>query len=257
MSNIENKVAIVTGGAGLLGAEFCKAIVKNGGKVLIADLVLDAANAIADELCQSYPAAAAGVFLDITDRESIRSAIEFAEREFGRVDVLVNNAYPRNKQYGRKLEDVTYQDFCENVDMHLGGYFLASQQFSLFFQKQGHGNIINMSSIYGVIPPKFEIYADTPMTMPVEYAAIKSAILHLTKYFAVYYKQQNIRANCISPGGIFNQQSESFLSKYNGYCNDKGMLDPSDITGTLLFLISDASKYITGQNFVVDDGFSL
>ena len=96
----------------------------------------------------------------------------------------MNSAYPRNANYGRKFEDVTYEDFCENIDMGIGGCFLLSQQLVHIFKKQRYGNIINIASIYGVIPPRFEIYEGTEMTMPIEYAAIKAAIIHLTKYFA-------------------------------------------------------------------------
>ena len=150
-----------------------------------------------------------------------------------------------------------YEDFCENVSVHLGGYFLTSQQFAKYFAETGCGNIINISSVYGVIAPKFEIYKDTPMTMPVEYAAIKSALIHLTKYMAKYLKDKNVRVNCISPGGILDKQPESFLEQYKSNCLSKGMLDPEDIMGALVFLLSDASKFINGQNIIVDDGFTL
>jgi NAD(P)-dependent dehydrogenase (short-subunit alcohol dehydrogenase family) len=195
--------------------------------------------------------------LDITSQHSVKSLIASLQERHGRIDAVVNNAYPRNSNYGHKLEDVAYVDFCENVDLHLGGYFLVAQQFALFFREHGGGNIINMSSIYGVMPPRFEVYADTPMTMPVEYAAIKSAVIHLTRYFAQYFKGDGIRVNCISPGGILDGQPEAFLKGYNAYCASKGMLDPQDVCGSLIFLLSDASKHVTGQNLVVDDGFSL
>jgi NAD(P)-dependent dehydrogenase (short-subunit alcohol dehydrogenase family) len=145
----------------------------------------------------------------------------------------------------------------ENLGMNLGGCIIPSQLFSLYFQKQGHGNIINISSIYGVIAPKFEIYDDTEMTMPVEYAAIKSGMLHLTKYMAKYFKGMNIRVNAISPGGIIDHQPKEFLENYKEKCLIKGMLNQSDLNGTLIYLLSDMSKYVNGQNIVVDDGFIL
>jgi len=135
--------------------------------------------------------------------------------------------------------------------------FLSSKIFSMYFEKQGFGNIINIASIYGVIAPKFEIYKNTDMEMPIEYAAIKSGMLHLTKYFAKYFKGKNIRVNAISPGGILDNQPESFLKMYNNECISKGMLDASDLTGALIFLLSDMSTYVNGQNIIVDDGFSL
>ena len=147
--------------------------------------------------------------------------------------------------------------FIENLGMNLGGCITSSQLFSLYFQKQGYGNIINISSIYGVISPKFEIYKNTSMTMPVEYAAIKSGLIHLTKYMAKYFKGMNIRVNAISPGGIIDGQSDSFLREYNMQCLTKGMLDKNDLNGTLVYLLCSMSKYVNGQNIVVDDGFSV
>jgi NAD(P)-dependent dehydrogenase (short-subunit alcohol dehydrogenase family) len=143
------------------------------------------------------------------------------------------------------------------VSLHLGGYFLVAQQFGLFFRKHQKGNIVNMASIYGVMAPRFDIYSQTHMTMPVEYAAIKSAVIHLTRYFAQYFKNDSIRVNSLSPGGVLDQQPESFLKNYRAFCTSKGMLEGADISSVLLFLLSDASKYITGQNIVVDDGFSI
>jgi NAD(P)-dependent dehydrogenase (short-subunit alcohol dehydrogenase family) len=195
--------------------------------------------------------------LNITDISSIGQLIAFLDKKYGKIDALVNNAYPRNKNYGRKFEDVTYSDFCENINLNLGGYFLMSQQFLKYFSKQGFGNIINISSIYGIIAPRFEIYEGTKMTMPVEYAAIKSALVHLTKYMAKYYKGKNIRINAISLGGLLDNQPEPFLQKYASFCLNKGMLNTTDINGTLLFLLSDLSASLNGQNIVVDDGFTL
>ena len=179
------------------------------------------------------------------------------DNKYKRIDALVNNAYPRNKNYGKYFFDVEYNDFVENLGLNLGGYFMASQQFAKYFTKQGYGNIVNISSIYGVVAPRFEIYNNTSMTMPVEYAVIKSGLIHLTKYMAKYFKGMNIRVNALSPGGVFDNQPEAFLKAYKKQCLNKGMLDKSDLKGTLVYLLSDMSKYVNGQNIVVDDGFSL
>jgi len=109
-------------------------------------------------------------------------------------------------------------------------------------------NIVNISSIYGVVAPKFEIYEGTSMTVPVEYAAIKSGQIHLTKYMAKYFKGMGIRVNSLSPGGIFDNQPKSFLNAYKAKCSSKGMLDKSDLNGTLVYLLSDLSQYVNGQN---------
>ncbi|HCY16758.1 MAG: flagellin modification protein A [Curvibacter sp. GWA2_64_110] len=254
---LTGKIIVVTGGAGLLGSAFARAIAKQGSVVVIADIDVQAANSVAQDITSAHAGKAQAETLDITDKASVCSLIDRVNARYGRIDAVVNNAYPRNRNYGRKLEEVTYADFCENTNLHLGGYFLVAQQFSLFFRKQGDGNIVNMASIYGTLAPRFEIYADTPMTMPVEYAAIKSGVIQLTRYFAQYFKADQIRVNCLSPGGILDKQPESFLASYKAFCSAKGMLEPADLTGALLFLLSDGSRYMTGQNLVVDDGFTL
>lgn len=187
--DLSEKVVVITGGSGLLGSAFCRAVAEDNGIVIIADKNTVAADFLADEINnvkENHNAFACN--LDINDISSIKSLIKFIHSKFGRIDALVNNAYPRNKNYGRKFFEVTYQDFCENINLNLGGYFLTSQQFSKYFLKQGHGNIINIASIYGVIAPRFEIYEGTSMTMPVEYAVIKSSLIHLTRYMSKYLK---------------------------------------------------------------------
>jgi len=247
---LKNKVIVITGGAGLLGQEFVKAIVKDGGMPVIADIDEVEGNKLKTSSVDF-------IQMDITSKESIKNAISVLEKKYNRIDGLVNNAYPRNKNYGQHFFDVEYSDFIENVGLNLGGYFLTSQQFAKQFQKQGYGNIINISSIYGVIAPKFEIYDNTNMTVPIEYSAIKSGLIHITKYMAKYFKGMNIRVNAISPGGIFDNQPQSFLNNYSKECLNKGMLEPQDISGTLIYLLSDMSKYVNGQNIIVDDGFVL
>jgi NAD(P)-dependent dehydrogenase (short-subunit alcohol dehydrogenase family) len=253
MKKLDNKTIVITGAAGRIGSYFCEVLVESGANVIATDINERSLNLIAGK----YPNSIQPVVMDITNKESIDNLINDISKKFGTIDAIVNNAYPRNKNYGTTLEDVKYDDFCENIDMHLGGYFLVSQRFALYFKHKNKGNIINMSSIYGVMPPRFEIYENTKMTMPVEYAAIKSGIIHLTKYFAQYYKKSSIRVNSISPGGILADQPESFINSYNSFSGNKGMLEEKDLAGLLIFLASDESLRITGQNFIIDDGFSL
>lgn len=252
--NEDEKIIIVTGGAGLLGKAFCKAIIQQNWTVVIAEKNLSIAENAAMEI--SSTGNCVPVELDITNEDSIRLAVADIHNKHGRIDALVNNAYPRNSEYGKKMEDVTYESFSENISMNLGGYFCTSKILSDYFKKQGKGNIINIASIYGVIAPKFDIYNKTKMTMPVEYAVIKSGVLHLTKYLSKYLKGSNVRVNAISPGGILDNQPEEFLRQYNLECSNKGMLVPDDLVGSLIFLLSDDSKFINGQNIIVDDGFT-
>ena len=255
---LKDKVIVITGGAGLIGQEFVKAVIEQNGIAIIADINKELGNDVKEKLSKELNTGNIDfIQLDITSKKSLQECISYLDNKYGRIDALVNNAYPRNKNYGRHFFDVEYDDFVENLGMNLGGCITPSQLFSLYFQKQGYGNIINISSIYGVISPKFEIYNNTEMTMPVEYAAIKSGMLHLTKYMAKYFKGKSIRVNAISPGGILNGQSKNFLREYNNQCSGKGMLDASDLSGTLIFLLSNMSQHINGQNIIVDDGFIL
>ncbi len=255
---LNNKVVVITGGAGLIGQEFIKVIIEQKGIAIIADINEEIGVEVKNNLSRELNTINIDfIKLDITSKDSLTNCIEYLDKKYNKIDALVNNAYPRNKNYGRHFFDVNHDDFTENLGLNLGGYFITSQQFAMYFQKQGYGNIINISSIYGIVAPRFEIYDDTTMTTPVEYAAIKSGLIHLTKYMAKYFKGMNIKVNTLSPGGIFDNQSEPFLEKYKEQCLNKGMLDKSDLKGTLVYLLSDMSKYVNGQNLVVDDGFSL
>ena len=256
--DLNGKVCVVTGAAGLLGQEFVRAILENKGIAIIADKNKRLCLKVKKRFDKNFNSQCIDfVQLDINSKESVIASIKYLHKKFGKIDALINNAYPRNKNYGKHFFDIDHQDFVENIGLHLGGYFTTSQQFSVYFKKQGYGNIINMSSIYGFMIPRFEIYEGTKMTMPIEYAAIKSGLIHITKYMAKYFKGMNIRVNALSPGGIFNNQSKIFVKKYNKMSINKGLLNEGDLNDTLIFLLSDSSRYINGQNIVVDDGFSL
>lgn len=255
---LEDRVVVIAGGAGLIGEEFSRAIAKQRGTAVIADINISAGTSVQQRLRQELGSDAIEfVPLDITSVASLDAAIETLHARHGRIDALVNNAYPRNRNYGRHFFEVAYDDFCENVGANLGGLFLACQRFARYFQRQGRGNIVNVASIYGFMPPRFEIYGGTAMTVPVEYAAIKSGVLQLTRYLAKYLKGMSIRVNALSPGGVLDNQPAAFLRAYREQCLNKGMLDKSDLPGTLIYLLSDMSEYVNGQNIVVDDGFSL
>lgn len=255
---LKDKVVVITGGAGLIGKEFVKAVVEHNGIAIIADINEEIGLKVKEDLSEKLNTTNIDfVKLDITSKESLNKCIQYLDNKYKRIDALVNNAYPRNKNYGKHFFDVEYSDFVENTGLNLGGYFTTSQQFALYFKKQGYGNIVNISSIYGVVAPKFEVYENTDMTMPVEYAAIKAGLIHLTKYMAKYFKGMNIKVNTLSPGGTLNNQDQNFIKQYEKVCLNQGMLEQSDLKGTLIYLLSDMSKYVNGQNIVVDDGFTL
>ena len=258
-SDLENRVVVITGGAGLIGKGFVRAVSENGGIAVIADLDESAGNKVKDEISTELDTDNIDfIKVDITSRESVVGMIDVLTNKYNAIDALVNNAYPRNKNYGRKFEDVSYEDFCENLNVHLGGYFLMSQEVSRLMVQQKRGVIVNIASIYGFMAPRFELYENASFTSPVEYSAIKGGLLSLTKYLASYLGKHDIRVNAISPGGVHNNQPESFVSQYSKKTIiGNGMAEPDDLTGALVFLLSDASKYITGQNIVVDGGWSI
>lgn len=257
--NIKDKVVVVTGGAGRIGRAFAKAVAQNGGIAVIADIDEEIGNKVADEINKDLISDNSIIFykLDISCKESIETLCNILEQQFGRIDALVNNAYPRNKNYGKKFFEVDMEDFNSFIELHLGGYFNISQQFIRYFLKQGHGNIINISSIQGIAAPAFETYEGTDMHSPIEYTVAKHGLLGMTKYMAKMFRKDGIRVNAISPGGILAGQPERFLQQYKNRCGTKGMLDVDDLTGALIYLLSDSSKYLNGQNIIVDDGFSL
>lgn len=253
---IKCKSVLVVGGAGLLGAALAEEIINSGGTAVIGDLNFSNAHSVSQRLSDSGGSSAA-VELDMTDASSIRNAIDDIVQRFGVIDAVVNTAYPRNQNYGKQLEEVTYSSFCENLNLHLGGYFLVSKIFGEYFLERGEGQVINFASIYGLVAPRFEVYEETEMTMPVEYAAIKSGVIALTRYLAKYYLGRGPRFNVIAPGGVRDGQSLAFQKAYDSHAGTVGLLEPADVAGVVNFLLSDKARAINGQTLVIDDGWTL
>ncbi|MEG3692846.1 oxidoreductase [Vibrio coralliirubri] len=252
---LENKTILVAGAGGLLGTRLVPAILAQGGKVIAADINIEA---MTERLVS--------LGVDVTDKNLTLSALDVTKADsvsqllaaHTSIDGAVNSTYPRNQTYGAHFFDVSLDSFNENLSLHLGSAFLFTQQCASYFNKHKTPlSLVNISSIYGVVAPKFDIYENTSMTMPVEYAAIKSAIQHLNKYTVAYVNDSRFRINSVSPGGIFDHQPELFLDAYKAKTHGAGMLDVGEIVGSILFLLSEQSKFVTGQNIIVDDGFSL
>ena len=246
---------LVIGAGGLLGAQVTKNALEQGAKVIAVDLSLgNLQDKLSKEGIDITNSNISCSSLDITVEDDV---IKFFESGI-KITGAVNCTYPRNKAYGAHFFDVKISDFNENLSLHLGSAFLFTQQCAKYFKlNKKPFSLVNISSVYGVITPKFEIYDNTSMSMPVEYAAIKSAILHLSKYAIKYVNNSLFRINSVSPGGIFDHQPEPFLNAYKALTNGEGMLDVNDIISSVIFLLSPMSKFVTGQNIIVDDGFSL
>lgn len=253
--NLRRKKAVVTGGAGLIGREAVTSLAQAGASVIIADIDKKKARSQAAELTK------AGLdvrfhYFDITDIKNLKKNINTLSKQINGIDVWVNSAYPRTKDWGRKVEDITYSSWQKNVDMHLNGYALSSKYVGSQMKKKKRGSIINFGSTYGVQGADFTVYEGTKMTMPMAYAAIKGGIVNLDRYLASYLGKYNIRVNTICPGGVFDKQHSRFVKNYAKRTPLKRMAKPEDIASVIVFLASEASSYITGTTIMVDGGWS-
>ena len=254
MINKSQKTIIITGGAGRVGLALTKDLIKKGHQVLIGDINKTHLIKIKKKINSNNLIIFSG---NLTNKKNINKFIEFGLKKFTKIDVAAHCAYPKSKKWGAKLEDISEKSLKEDLTSQLGGTIIFSQCISKYFLKIKRGNLILISSIFGTQTPKFENYKNLKMITPIEYSAIKSGIISITKYLAKYYQKKNIRVNCVSPGGIKDNQPALFIKRYKQYCNSKGMLDGSDISNLIIFLISDSSKYINGQNLIIDDGWTL
>lgn len=244
------KVCVVTGGLGLLGREVVKGLSDFEGIVYAADTL--------EAFKKSGARNKFFIPMDISLEESVRAGLAVVSKKEKKIDVLVNCAYPRTKDWGNLLEDVSFSSWNENVESHMGGYFLSCRAAAEIMKKnKAGGSIINFASIYGMVAPDFGVYKGTTMTMPAAYAAIKGGIINFSKYLAAYYADFKIRVNTVSPGGVFNGQPEKFVENYVRNTPLGRMAQPEDIVGAVVYLASGASGYVTGANLVVDGGWTI
>lgn len=243
---LKNKVIIVTGGNGLIG-KYIVDYAKAAGATLVN---VDIANENNPEKGQ--------LNIDITTPKGIEELLSQVIDKYGRIDGLVNNAYPRTKDWGAKVEDIPLSSWQTNVDMQMNYVFHLCQKTLDLMKLQNSGSIVNIASIYGVIGNDFTLYEEYGGTSPAAYAAIKGGIINLTRYLASYYGKYNIRVNCVSPGGVLDvkQQHPSFIKNYSHKSPLKRLANPEEIAPAVLFLLSDLASYITGHNLMVDGGWT-
>ena len=281
--DLSGRVAVVTGGAGLLGAEFCRTLIGAGANTVIADIDEAAAKKIAASLNQpnifpnnpmrDLPNQALPIRVDVTSKKSVENLILRTVAEWGRLDILVNSAAldPKFDLRGEeatggeddprslKFEEFPLESWNQAIDVNLTGMFLCCQSAGRQMRTQGEGVIINVCSIYGLVGPDQRIYIreeKPPQFKPAYYSVTKAGVLGLTKYLATYYAGENIRVNALTPGGVFNNHDEEFLKAYSSRAVMGRMAEKEDMNGALLFLASDASSYMTGSNLVVDGGWT-
>ncbi len=244
MNLLTNKIIIVTGGNGLLGRDIITNLKSEGAFCINIDINQETLEDLSNVNC------------DITNPNSVSTCVEMIIEKYGRIDGLVNNAYPRTKDWGNKFEEIAFDSWQNNVDWQLNSYFYFTQQVSKHMVSCESGSIINIASVYGMVGPDFSVYDGTNMTMPAAYSAIKGAIVNFTRYLASYLGPKNINVNTVSPGGIFDNQNPIFVENYNKKVPMRRMGLPADISPTISFLLSDGAKYITGQNIAIDGGWT-
>ncbi len=256
MFRLDNQVAVITGGAGLLGRAIASTLAMSGANVFIADSDLAKAKEAAKELNEASNKVTA-ISLNIANLNSIKRVIKAISHKAGRIDIWINNAYPRTKDWDVPFEKIPARSWKKNIDAHLNGYCFCCQAAAEYMKSQGGGSIINMASIYGIQGPDFSIYENTKMTMPAAYSVIKGGIVNFTRYLASYYGPHGVRVNSISPGGIENEQPINFIKKYSQKTPLRRMGKPDDVAAAVQYLAAPAASYVTGHNLIVDGGWSI
>jgi NAD(P)-dependent dehydrogenase (short-subunit alcohol dehydrogenase family) len=258
--SLKKKVSVVTGGLGLLGTAIVNALAESGAKVVILDVERKKWKKASKDFARKNLDVCYENF-DITALEGIKVNIKRLERKYGNIDIWVNNAYPRTKDWGNKLEKVKAKSWRRNVDMQLNSYCLCSNEIATRMAARRRGSIINISSIYGVVAPDFDIYKGTKITAPAAYSAVKGGIVAggivaYSKYLASYYKNKGVRINVVCPGGAYNNQSGRFVKRYSAKTLLGRMAYPYEIGWPVVFLASEAASYITGATLMIDGGLT-
>jgi NAD(P)-dependent dehydrogenase (short-subunit alcohol dehydrogenase family) len=249
---LEGKVALVTGGTGQLGQIFCDHLAREGASVWVSDLSRKECEKISNKL--SGKASHFALEIDVSKPQSVESAIAEIKEVSGSLDILINNA---GVSIFSPFEERDFDEFMNVFKVNTGGTFLCIKEGSKLMREMStKGSIINIGSIYGIVSGDPRIYTDCARNTPECYGASKAAIIHMTKYFSVHLAKFGIRVNCISPGGVFNEQGSDFVNNYS-YRSPMGrMADEKELSSTAVFLASEGASYITGQNIAVDGGWT-
>lgn len=264
--DLGGRVAIVTGGAGLLGMGYCHTLAAAGARIAIADIDEAKAKQLADEVIHASATETLGWRTDVSDPSSVREMVEQVMNQFGRIDILVNNAALDPKfdqehegQHASRFEDFPFDAWQQALAVNVTGMFLCAQAISRPMLEAGKGVIVNVSSTYGLVGPDQRLYqreGQPTKYKPVTYSVSKAAVLGLTRYLATYFSGKGIRVNTLTPGGVFAGHDEEFVRCYSAKTVLGRMGQPEEMSQALLFLVSDASSYMTGANLVVDGGWT-
>jgi len=253
-SLLTGRRVLISGGAGRIGAATALAVARAGGIPLVADVDPTGLEQVGERLA-GWPHHQ--IVADLRGTAGIEACLEAALSAAGGVEAAVHSAYPRSPGWGTRFEELSEVHLAEDLQTQLGGAILFSQCLLSHFSACGGGDLIHVASIQGVAAPKFHHYSGTTMGSPVEYTAIKAGVIAISRWLAKYHRDQGIRVNCVSPGGILDQQPASFLESYRTDCCNIGMLEGADVAATIVFLLSEGARAINGQNLIVDDGWTL
>ncbi len=265
--DLSGRVAVITGGAGLLGVKHAEAVAEMGGIPVLADVDAKRAKALAAELAEKFRVPATGQGVDITKPASVKKLRDALLRQHGRIDILINNAARNPKVEGggmawSRLENYPLGQWELDLAVGLTGALVCSQILGAEMARAGRGVILNVASDLGVIAPDQRIYRRSGLrdeeqpAKPVSYSVVKHGLIGLTKYLATYWAEQGVRANSISPGGVANGQDQAFVRKLTGLIPLGRMARADEYQAAVVFLVSDASQYMTGANLVMDGGRS-
>jgi NAD(P)-dependent dehydrogenase (short-subunit alcohol dehydrogenase family) len=257
---LKDKVVVLTGATGRLGRHYADVISETGAHVVLVDLDQSACEALAEELASRHGTSPLGVSVDITDKDAVFQAVEGIIDRYGEIDILINNAAAQQLAVFDgdlcSFVDFPLEVWQSNLDVNLTGAFLCCQAVGRNFEERGAGVILNIGSIYGVVACDQRIYGDTGINSSIACETPKRGLINFARYLASWWQGKNIRVNCVSPGGVFNDQGQPFLDNYLSRTMLKRMANPDDLASAVLFLISDASGWITGENLIVDGGWS-
>jgi len=259
--DLTGRVALITGAANILGPEFAAALAEFGAQVALADINGEACVRVAQKVSETYGTKTLATTADVTDEQEVVAMVEKVLSTFGHLDILINAAATKTSNYFKALAEYSLADWERVMAVNLTSMFLCAKYCVSHFIDRKQGNIINISSIYGVVGPDSRIYEGSwylnqQINTPPVYSASKGGVVSLTRYFATTLASHNIRANCITPGGVYSGQNEMFVDQYRARVPLGRMARREEMRGAMLFLASDASSYVTGQNLIVDGGWT-
>lgn len=258
--SLKGRVAIVTGGAGYIGSAFCEALAEVGASISILDITSNKAETIAKNIREKYGVETQALGIDLSVEDLVRSVPEIVLDRFGRIDILVNCAAfvgtSDLKGWATPFLEQQSETWREALEVNLTSIFILTQVCVDALKDSGHGTIINVGSTYGAVGPDMRLYEGTPMGNPAAYAASKGGLMQFTRWLATVLSPE-IRVNILSPGGIWRNQPEVFITRYLERTPLKRMATEEDLKGAVVYLASDMSAYVTGQNIMVDGGWTV